>query len=112
MHCPKQTLYSLGVLLDLQQLLKQQMTAMARRAFAQLYVVYWFLPFLDWEALLMITHVLINSWMDYCNTLYMNSITKHPSGAKCDGVGNYVFHWQNQGADLGLKALYDMSHTV
>lgn len=61
LHCPKQTLCSLGILLDFQHLLKQQAIVMARRAFAQLHVVYWLLPFLDWEALLMITHVLINS---------------------------------------------------
>lgn len=53
---------------------------MPRRPFAQLYLIQQLHPFLDWEALLLITNALVTPQLDYCNMLYMglllNSIQK------------------------------------
>ena len=60
---------NLGVLLDSQLLLKEQVAVVARRALAQLCVVRQLYPFLDQEALQMVTHALVISHIDYCNAL-------------------------------------------
>lgn len=58
--------HNLRVFLDSQALLDEQMTAVATRAFPQLWIVYQLHLYLDQEALLPVT-----SCLDYCNILYM-----------------------------------------
>ena len=62
---------SLGVLLDSALSLDAQVLAVARSAFAQLKVVCQLRPFLGMSDLAMVTHALVTSRLDYCNTLYM-----------------------------------------
>lgn len=33
-------------------------------------------PFLDWEALQMVIHILVTSWFDYCSALHMGLLLK------------------------------------
>lgn len=58
---------------------------------------------LEWEALLMVTHALVISWMHYCNLPYMGPSLKKPQlvqyrkasvGAECSNVGSYVFPYK------------------
>lgn len=61
-------MHNLGVLLESQILLDEQV---AKRSFAQLCVGCKLHMFLDHRALLMVTHVLVTTWLDYYNALQM-----------------------------------------
>lgn len=55
------TMFNLGVLLDSQLPLKKQMAVVAKRTFAQLWVVNQLFPFPDWNTLLSITYAFVIS---------------------------------------------------
>lgn len=59
------------LLLDLWLLLEKQVAAIARRGLAHLKIMYQLCPFLDWEALLTVTHIFVISCLDHCNVLRM-----------------------------------------
>uniref|UniRef100_A0A8C6Y7A4 Reverse transcriptase domain-containing protein n=1 Tax=Naja naja TaxID=35670 RepID=A0A8C6Y7A4_NAJNA len=62
---------NLGVPLDTQLSLEEQVGAVTRGAFAQVRQLCQLCPYLDRDALRMVTHVLVTSRIDYCNALYM-----------------------------------------
>lgn len=66
LHYPADLMHNLGVVLDFQLLLIEKVAAMARKAFAHLWVAY-----LNWKVPLSVTHAFINSRLDYCNIPYM-----------------------------------------
>lgn len=59
---------NLGVLLDSRLLLEKHGAAIARKAFAYIQVVH--------RALLMNTHILMNSCLDYCNSFFLGQSLK------------------------------------
>ncbi|KAF7251615.1 Ena/VASP-like protein [Varanus komodoensis] len=62
---------SLGVLLDPEQSLEAQVTAVARSAFLQLWLIHQLRPFLENDCLATVTHTLVTSQLDFCNALYV-----------------------------------------
>ncbi|KAF7239030.1 Potassium voltage-gated channel subfamily H member 6 [Varanus komodoensis] len=62
---------SLGVLLDPELSLKAQVTAVARSAFLQLWLIHQLRPYLENDCLATVTHALVTSRLDFCNTLYV-----------------------------------------
>lgn len=67
---------------------------MARRAFAQINFVPQLCPFLDWMALLIVTHALVTFHLAYCSVFYMELPMKTSQvlvGPKCDSASSYVF---------------------
>uniref|UniRef100_A0A8C6XMC9 Reverse transcriptase domain-containing protein n=1 Tax=Naja naja TaxID=35670 RepID=A0A8C6XMC9_NAJNA len=62
---------NLGVLLDSWLGLEEQVGAVTRGAFAQVRLVHQLHPYLDRDALRMVTHALVTSRLDYCNALYL-----------------------------------------
>lgn len=76
--CTTQTdlVHNLGILLDSQLLLEEQVEVGARRIFAQLHLVHPLWPFLDKQSLCSVTHTLIHSYLEYCNVLYMDLLLK------------------------------------
>ncbi|KAF7245648.1 Transcription factor SOX-6 [Varanus komodoensis] len=67
----KDRVHSLGVLLDLELSLEAQVMAVARRAFLQLQLIHQPCPYLEENCLATVTHALVTSSLDYCNTLYV-----------------------------------------
>ncbi|XP_053112476.1 uncharacterized protein LOC128327575 [Hemicordylus capensis] len=67
----KEQVRSLWVLLDPALLLGAQVEAVARGAFARLQLVHQLCPFLEKADLATVTHALVTSQLDYCNTLYV-----------------------------------------
>ncbi|XP_053169630.1 uncharacterized protein LOC128353010 [Hemicordylus capensis] len=67
----KEQVRSLGVLLDPALLLEAQVEAVARGAFAQFRLVRQLRPFLKKADLATVTHALVTSRLNYCNTLYV-----------------------------------------
>lgn len=63
--------HNLGVLLNSQLLLEEQMAVLARRVFAQLCIVHHLCPFFNNEALLTVTCTLVTPRMDYYDDVYM-----------------------------------------
>lgn len=68
---PKSFVHSLGILLHLGLLLHEQIVIVARSAYFQLRLVWQPLPFPDKMGLTIITHALVESQLNYHNTLYM-----------------------------------------
>ncbi|KAF7249628.1 putative RNA-directed DNA polymerase from transposon BS [Varanus komodoensis] len=62
---------SLGVLLGPELSLDAQVTAVARSAFLQLWLIHQLRPFLENDCLATVTHALVTSRLDFCNALYM-----------------------------------------
>ncbi|KAF7251907.1 Polypeptide N-acetylgalactosaminyltransferase 16 [Varanus komodoensis] len=62
---------SLGVLLDPELSLEAQVTAVARSAFLQLRLINQLRPYLEYDCLATVTHALVTSRLDFCNTLYV-----------------------------------------
>ncbi|KAF7252401.1 hypothetical protein EYD10_01895 [Varanus komodoensis] len=62
---------SLGVLLDPELSLEAQVTAVARSAFFQLQLIHQLRPYLEYDCLATVTHVLVTSRLDFCNVLYV-----------------------------------------
>uniref|UniRef100_A0A8D2Q9P6 Reverse transcriptase domain-containing protein n=1 Tax=Varanus komodoensis TaxID=61221 RepID=A0A8D2Q9P6_VARKO len=62
---------SLGVLLDPELSLEAQVTAVARSAFLQLRLIHQLRPYLEYDCLATVTHALVTSRLDFCNTLYV-----------------------------------------
>lgn len=60
-----------GIVLELRLLLEDQVVVVARGAFAQSCIVYQLYPFSDWGAVLMVTHAIFTTRLDYCNANYM-----------------------------------------
>ncbi|KAF7239274.1 Inactive carboxypeptidase-like protein X2 [Varanus komodoensis] len=65
----KDKVCSLGVLLDPELLLEAQVTAVARSAFFQLWLIHQLRPYLKNDCLVTVTHVLVTSRLDFCNAL-------------------------------------------
>lgn len=61
---------NLAVFLGSRLLLEEQIVALARKAFAQLHLVHQFCPFLDWEALQIVTDALVTPRPNYCSMFY------------------------------------------
>lgn len=85
--------HNLEIAFDSQFLFKEQVAAIARRAFSQPHVQQLCL-FLDREALVSFTYAWVTSQMDYCNVLYMwqplRSTLEGTGGPKCSSMGNFV----------------------
>ncbi|KAF7253873.1 putative RNA-directed DNA polymerase from transposon BS [Varanus komodoensis] len=62
---------SLGVLLDPELSLEAQVTAVARSAFPQLWLIHQLRPFLENDCLATVIHALVTSQLDFCNALYV-----------------------------------------
>ncbi|KAF7241018.1 RNA-directed DNA polymerase from mobile element jockey [Varanus komodoensis] len=62
---------SLGVLLDPELSLEAQVTAVARSAFLQLWLIHQLRPYLEYDCLATVTHALVTSRLNFCNALYM-----------------------------------------
>ena len=62
---------SLGVLLDSSLSLDAQVSVVSRSAFTQLKLVHQLHLFLEMLGLATVTHALVTSRLDYCNTLYV-----------------------------------------
>ena len=67
----KTQVHSLGVLLNSALSLDTEVSAVARSAFAQLKLVRQLCPFLEMLDLATVTHALVTSQLDCCNTLYV-----------------------------------------
>ncbi|KAF7246443.1 Protein NEL [Varanus komodoensis] len=68
---PRDKVRSLGVLLDPELSLEAQVTAAARSAFLQLRLIHQLHPYLEYNCLATVTHVLVTSRLDFCNALYV-----------------------------------------
>ncbi|KAF7250121.1 Butyrophilin subfamily 2 member A1 [Varanus komodoensis] len=68
---PRDKVRSLGVLLDPELSLEAQVTAAARSAFLQLRLIHQLRPYLEYDCLATVTHALVTSCLDLCNTLYV-----------------------------------------
>ncbi|KAF7235229.1 Protein TANC1 [Varanus komodoensis] len=62
---------SLGVLLDPELSLEAQVTAVARSAFLQLWLIHQLRPFLENDCLVTVTNALVTSQLVFCNALYV-----------------------------------------
>ncbi|KAF7239262.1 WD repeat-containing protein 90 [Varanus komodoensis] len=89
----------LGVLLDPELSLKAQVTAVARSAFFQLRLIYELRPYLENDCLATVTHALVTSRLDFCNTLYMGlplktvqilQLVQNRTARLLTGTGHYV----------------------
>lgn len=56
--------------------LEEQVAAATKKAFAHLHLIHQLYPYLNWEALCTVTHVLITSHLNYCNAFYMGLFLK------------------------------------
>uniref|UniRef100_A0A8C7E7H9 Reverse transcriptase domain-containing protein n=1 Tax=Naja naja TaxID=35670 RepID=A0A8C7E7H9_NAJNA len=68
---PVDRVHNLGVLLDSQLSLEEQVGAVTRGAFAEVCLVRQLCPYLNRDALRTVTHALVTSQINYCNALYM-----------------------------------------
>lgn len=64
-------MHSLGVLLDLQLILDGQVTALAKVAFAQLWLMHQLRPYRSLSDQATVVHALVTSCLDYSNALYV-----------------------------------------
>ncbi|KAF7251997.1 hypothetical protein EYD10_02590 [Varanus komodoensis] len=62
---------SLGVLFDPELSLEAQVTAVARSAFLQLWLIHQLCPYLENDCLATVTHALVTSRLDFCNVIYV-----------------------------------------
>ncbi|KAF7236632.1 Ectonucleotide pyrophosphatase/phosphodiesterase family member 7 [Varanus komodoensis] len=67
---------SLGVLLEPELSLEAQVTAVARSAFLQLWLILQLHPYLEYDCLATVTHALVTSRLDFCNVLYVGLPSK------------------------------------
>ncbi|KAF7235119.1 Extracellular calcium-sensing receptor [Varanus komodoensis] len=67
----RDTVHSLGVLLDPELSLEAQVTAVARSTFLQLRLINQLRPYLEYDCLETVTHALVTSRLDFCNALYV-----------------------------------------
>ncbi|KAF7253513.1 Vacuolar protein 8 [Varanus komodoensis] len=67
----KDRVHSLGVLLDPELSLEAQVMTVARSAFLQLRLIHLLRPYPEENCLATVTHTLVTSRLDYCNTLYV-----------------------------------------
>ncbi|KAF7252767.1 putative RNA-directed DNA polymerase from transposon BS [Varanus komodoensis] len=67
----KDRVHSLGVLLNPELSLEAQVTEVVRSAFLQLQLVHQLHPYLENYCLATVTHALVTSRLDFCNTLYV-----------------------------------------
>ncbi|KAF7250970.1 Interleukin-1 receptor accessory protein-like 1, partial [Varanus komodoensis] len=90
---------SLGVLLDLELSLEAQVTVVARSAFLQLQLINQLRPYLEYDCLATVTHVLVTSRLDFCNTLYVGlplktvrilQLVQNRAARLLTGTGRYV----------------------
>lgn len=76
---------------------------MTRMTFSQF--VHQLCKFLDWEALLMVTHDRVTSWMDYCDALYTG--LPLTSIQKLQLMQNVVVQTVMCAPQMGLDSLWD-----
>ncbi|KAF7244380.1 putative RNA-directed DNA polymerase from transposon BS [Varanus komodoensis] len=90
---------SLGVLLDPELSLEAQVTAVARSAFLQLWLIHQLCPYLEYNCLVTVTHALVTSRLDFCNTLYVGlplktvrilQLVQNRAVRLLTGTGHYV----------------------
>ncbi|KAF7245550.1 hypothetical protein EYD10_08337 [Varanus komodoensis] len=90
---------SMGVLLDPELSLEAQLTAVARSAFFQLRLIHQLCPYLENDCLVTVTHMLVTSRLDFCNTLYvglplktiqMLQLVQSRAARLLPGTGHYV----------------------
>ncbi|KAF7246760.1 Reelin [Varanus komodoensis] len=90
---------SLGVLLDSELSLEAQVTAVVRSAFFQLQLIHQLHPYLEDDCLAMVTHALVTSRLDFCNTLYVGlplktvrilQLVQNRAARLLTGTGRYV----------------------
>uniref|UniRef100_A0A8D2KSV3 Reverse transcriptase domain-containing protein n=1 Tax=Varanus komodoensis TaxID=61221 RepID=A0A8D2KSV3_VARKO len=111
---------SLGVLLDPELSLEAQVTAVARSAFLQL--INQLRPYLEYDCLATVTHALVTSHLDFCNTLYVGlplktvrtlQLVQNRAARLLTGTGRYVhmtpvlrqLHWLPIEARAQFKVL-------
>ncbi|KAF7246492.1 PDZ domain-containing RING finger protein 4, partial [Varanus komodoensis] len=91
--------HSLGVLLDPELSLEAQMTAVARSAFLQLWLIHQLRPYLEYDCLATVTHALVTSRLDFCNALYVGlplktvqilQLVQNRAARLLTGTGRYV----------------------
>ncbi|KAF7243358.1 Collagen alpha-1(XXIV) chain [Varanus komodoensis] len=91
--------HSLGVLLDPELSLEAQVTAVARSAFLQLWLINQLRPYLEYDCLATVTHVLVTSRLDFCNALYVGlplktvwilQLVQNRAARLLTGTGRYV----------------------
>ncbi|KAF7239530.1 putative RNA-directed DNA polymerase from transposon BS [Varanus komodoensis] len=90
---------SLGVLLDPELSLEAQLTAAARSAFLQLWLIHQLRPYLEYDCLATVTHALVTSRLDFCNALYVGlplktvrilQLVQNRAARLLTGTGRYV----------------------
>ncbi|KAF7253353.1 Fibroblast growth factor receptor 2 [Varanus komodoensis] len=90
---------SLGVLLDPELSLEAQVTAVARSAFFQLWLVHQLRPYLEYDCLVTVSHALVTSRLDFCNALYVGlplktirilQLVQNRAARLLTGTGHYV----------------------
>ncbi|KAF7235683.1 putative RNA-directed DNA polymerase from transposon BS [Varanus komodoensis] len=90
---------SLGVLLNPELSLEAQVTTVARSAFLQLRLINQLLPYLEYDCLATVTHVLVTSRLDFCNALYVGlplktvrilQLVQNRAARLLTGMGHYV----------------------
>ncbi|KAF7251647.1 Serine/threonine-protein phosphatase 4 regulatory subunit 4 [Varanus komodoensis] len=90
---------SLGVLLDPELSLEAQVTAVARSAFLQLWLIHQLYPYLEYDCLATVTHELVTSRLDFCNALYVGlplktvrilQLVQNRAARLLTGTGHYV----------------------
>ncbi|KAF7249253.1 putative RNA-directed DNA polymerase from transposon BS, partial [Varanus komodoensis] len=90
---------SLGVLLDPELSLEAQVTAVTQSAFLQLQLIHQLRPYLEYDCLETVTHVLVTSRLDFCNALYVGlplktvwilQLVQNRAARLLTGTGRYV----------------------
>ncbi|KAF7243586.1 putative RNA-directed DNA polymerase from transposon BS, partial [Varanus komodoensis] len=90
---------SLGVLLDPELSLEAQVTAVARSAFFQLWLIHQLCPYLEYDCLVTVTHALVTSHLYFCNALYVGlplktvrilQLVQNRAARLLTGTGRYV----------------------
>uniref|UniRef100_A0A8D2L5S4 Reverse transcriptase domain-containing protein n=1 Tax=Varanus komodoensis TaxID=61221 RepID=A0A8D2L5S4_VARKO len=114
---------SLGVLLNPELSLEAQVTAVARSTFFQLRLVYQLRPYLENDCLVTVTHALVTSRLDFCNTLYVGlplktirilQLVQNRAARLLTGTGHYVhmtpvlrqLHWLPIEVRVQFKVLF------
>ncbi|KAF7243474.1 Far upstream element-binding protein 1 [Varanus komodoensis] len=96
---PRDKVRSLGVLLDPELSLEAQVTEVARSAFFQLRLIHQLRPYLEYDCLVAVTHALVTSRLDFCNTLYVGlplktvrilQLVQNRAARLLTGTGHYV----------------------
>ncbi|KAF7251258.1 Ephrin type-A receptor 6, partial [Varanus komodoensis] len=61
----------LQLIMSKELFLEAQVTVVARSTFLQLQLIHQLRPYLEDDCLTTVTHALVTSWLDFCNTLYV-----------------------------------------